>query len=650
MKKLLLPFPYFLGVLICLYACNFSAEKSKTTTINTAPNSVENQLKIINTLRKSNLDSALLLNQKLINTYHLYADTIQAEILKQKITLSYYKDLEDSTLFYADKFLSLQQEKKDSVGIADAFFRLGFYHRSYQNIEESIYNYYQSVKTFEAIKDTIEAGKKLVNLSNIFNAIGNYNEAEQTGVKALQYLENSSQNKYIAGAYNALAIASKQQKIYPEALHWYQKALLRASDSLSKIKISSNIAVTYLHQGDYLTAYTLLDSLQKNSQIQNDQELFARNLDNKAFSASYLGLPDAEKELLQALNLKKELKDESGQTTSYLHLATYYSNNRQAYTAQQMATQALALAKESNSTDDILEALALLINNTSNPKKYAQTYLHLTDSIQTTQDRLKNAFAKIKYDSEKTRAENIKLSNETKIKQLQLDKQRSRNILLTIILLIIILFWYLLTRYNKAKYQREKANEAYQTEMKISKKIHDELANDIFNIISFTENTTIEDVSKKQLLTELESVYTKARDISRSNGKIDFSIPITDNLQALINGYQNEQVNIICQGLAQLAELHIPEENQRAMYRTLQELLVNMKKHSEATIVVLRFTSEKKKITISYSDNGRGVEITRRFKTNGLLNVENRIESIGGSFTFDSTPLKGFKASIVIPA
>ncbi|WP_456868014.1 tetratricopeptide repeat-containing sensor histidine kinase [Galbibacter sp. BG1] len=648
MKKLLLAFPFFLGILLCFFACNISTEKNKTSNIPSAENSVDNQLQKIKHLRKSNPDSALLLNQKLIKNINTYNDSIKVEILLTSASLFRNVNI-DSTLFYSNKLLTLQQQRKDSLSIGDAYFRLGFYYRKNNEIAKSLNAYYNSIKTYERIKDTIEAGIKLVNLTNLLNSIGNYNEAEQTGVKALQYLEKSANKKYIAGTYNALAIASKEQKIYNEALHWYNKALNVASDSISKIKILNNIAVVYTYQEEYEKAHTLLEKLEKSPELENNPDSYAKNIDNRAYVASLLKVSNAENDLKKALEIRKSNDDISGQTTSYLHLSQYYLNNNQTTKARKMALKAFELAQQTKSTDDTLEALSLLIESSQNPKTYAVVYKNLTDSIHTSQGRLKNTFAKIKYESEKNQQENLKLTNEAKINELRLENQQSRNLLLIIIIGIILSAGFIYYRFIKIKHQREKVDEAYQTEMRISKKIHDELANDVFNIIAFTENTPVEKTIKSNLLLQLDAIYEKARNIARGNGKIDLDTNFSEKIISLINSYCNEDVNILNRGLATFPSEEIPTYIKRVIYRSLQELLVNMKKHSKASVVVFNFTLEKKNLKISYSDNGQGTDISKNFIINGLANVENRIEGVDGNFIFDTMPGKGFKATITIP-
>ena len=70
-----------------------------------------------------------------------------------------------------------------------------------------------------------------------------------------------------------------------------------------------------------------------------------------------------------------------------------------------------------------------------------------------------------------------------------------------------------------------------------------------------------------------------------------------------------------------------------------------MKKHSDATVVAVTFKQDDKNTRINYNDNGIGCDLN---KSGGLVNVENRIDSINGSIIFTSKINEGFKAEITI--
>ena len=85
------------------------------------------------------------------------------------------------------------------------------------------------------------------------------------------------------------------------------------------------------------------------------------------------------------------------------------------------------------------------------------------------------------------------------------------------------------------------------------------------------------------------------------------------------------------------------------VYRVLQELLVNMKKHSECSLAVITFKKIENKLQIDYSDNGLGAAFDKINLKNELLNVENRILAIKGTITFETKSNSGFRASISLP-
>ena len=90
---------------------------------------------------------------------------------------------------------------------------------------------------------------------------------------------------------------------------------------------------------------------------------------------------------------------------------------------------------------------------------------------------------------------------------------------------------------------------------------------------------------------------------------------------------------------------NVADHKKMVIYRALQELMVNMKKHSKAKVVSIVFKENKKKKEIRYTDDGIGIT-NKEIKLNGLLNVESRIKGIGGSFNFTTSKGNGFKATL----
>ena len=69
------------------------------------------------------------------------------------------------------------------------------------------------------------------------------------------------------------------------------------------------------------------------------------------------------------------------------------------------------VATRQNSPQDQLEALQKLItlDKPSNSKNYYASYIHISDSLKKAEKVVQNKYAKIKYDSEINREENLQL-------------------------------------------------------------------------------------------------------------------------------------------------------------------------------------------------------------------------------------------------
>ena len=146
-----------------------------------------------------------------------------------------------------------------------------------------------------------------------------------------------------------------------------------------------------------------------------------------------------------------------------------------------------------------------------------------------------------------------------------------------------------------------------------------------------------------EVLDEMERIYSKTRDISRENSAIDLNQDYGLQLNDLLLGYKNQNVTIVTRNLSKIEWKDVSEVKKTAIYRVLQELMTNMRKHSMATSVALVFTQVGSKIEIKYRDNGIGCDL---FKKNGLQNTETRIASINGTISFESKKNDGFKATM----
>ncbi|NIS44790.1 MAG: histidine kinase, partial [Aliifodinibius sp.] len=77
--------------------------------------------------------------------------------------------------------------------------------------------------------------------------------------------------------------------------------------------------------------------------------------------------------------------------------------------------------------------------------------------------------------------------------------------------------------------------------------------------------------------------------------------------------------------------------------------VTNIVKHACATEVIIQIQLENRRMTIEITDNGRGFCMEERPQFgNGLTNMKNRVEQLGGKWEINSAPGKGTKVRVVV--
>ena len=97
------------------------------------------------------------------------------------------------------------------------------------------------------------------------------------------------------------------------------------------------------------------------------------------------------------------------------------------------------------------------------------------------------------------------------------------------------------------------------------------------------------------------------------------------------------------------ARLTLPGSVAYCLYRLVQEALSNVAKHSGATEVFIRLTSEDKHVGLSIKDRGRGFDPNIRRTGLGLVTMRERVRSIGGDMKVTASPGDGTQIDVNVP-
>jgi signal transduction histidine kinase/Flp pilus assembly protein TadD len=512
---------------------------------------------------------------------------------------------------------------------------------------DSAFYYFNEVATQST--DSLEIASALNYMAIIQHNAGDYFGSIETLLAALGYLKEESEDKrpYYQAVYNLLGSNNLTLGNYVDAILYYQQTLELTTDPNFKNVARNNLAVAYQKQGDYAKAIELLTTIQ-NDTVSNPANLArvqsnlarTRWLQNRDFNP----LPD----FWSALRIRTTEKDQWGLNASYSHLADYYSQRR-TDSALWYASNMYAVATSINSVDDQLEALQKIIPLAApdKAKRYVTEYMRLSDSLQAARNSARNQFALIRYEAEKSKAENFELLKANAEKELLLFRQQLIGGSLVLALVGLVIFGINRQRKRKEQLQLQFEQSLREQQLKTSQKVHDVVANGLYRIMTTIEHK--EELDKNELLDNIEELYEKSRDISY---EAPDEIPATESYHQSINdllkGFASENTRVVIVGNEPDYWNNLHPAAKKNLAQVLQELMVNMRKHSKASLVLIKFGAENQALQITYTDDGIGLPEAAKFG-NGLKNTENRIRELKGRISFGQHQPTGLKVEIHLP-
>ncbi len=115
-----------------------------------------------------------------------------------------------------------------------------------------------------------------------------------------------------------------------------------------------------------------------------------------------------------------------------------------------------------------------------------------------------------------------------------------------------------------------------------------------------------------------------------------------------------EKSNISVVFKSSIKKININTDRRILIYRIVCELFLNVIKHANAELISVKITKIKKKYYITILDDGIGFDSKKESKLNnqvgyGLFSINERLDSINGSFLLRSNEESGTSATIIVP-
>jgi two-component system, NarL family, sensor histidine kinase DegS len=117
-----------------------------------------------------------------------------------------------------------------------------------------------------------------------------------------------------------------------------------------------------------------------------------------------------------------------------------------------------------------------------------------------------------------------------------------------------------------------------------------------------------------------------------------------------------ETKNHLATHLATLGEYALSSYIEVAIFRSVQELLNNAARHAHASRMQITLDLQNDPVIVTVEDDGGGFDVeavltaTRQRGISGLVNLEKRIQMLGGRIQFQSSTGRGTKVRVELPA
>lgn len=537
----------------------------------------------------------------------------------------------------------ISENKKTTKKQPNPYYEKAFVFLDKNESDSAFYFLNKGKELFLKRNDSYGLGKSFVNMAIIQESEGDNFGSIESSLQASEFLKEKDTAHYNAlfCNYNNLGVASNNLKNYDDAKRFYDKAFVFTKDPIDKMALANNIAIVYHNEKQYEKAVSIYEKLIDS--VGSKSEFYPKLLLN--FSRSkWFQNPNYNPvaNYLLAEKLSDNFKDDWTKDAAYAYLSDYYLD-KNTDSAKLYAEKMLSLAKDLKYPIDQLEALQNLIRITdgAHSQKYFDEYSRIQDSLVNAQNKAKNQFALIRFESEEAKAKNLSFQKEHEAHEHQVERQKLiiwAIIIFTSIVSFIIFIWI---KRRRQRLITEANNRLQEQRLDFSKKVHDVVANGIYEVMSTIENQN--NVPKEKILDKLELMYEKSRNLSYDDPlQQDFN----EKISSLINSFDNDKTKIIIIGNDPDFWSGINQFSQDELFQIIRELLVNMKKHSQATQVILRFEKENNLHRFNYIDNGIGL-LESSVEKNGFKNIRFRLQEIHSKMEIEESK-SGLRLSIKI--
>ena len=559
----------------------------------------------------------------------------------------------------ARKVLALSYEHDWLNSRADALRLLGLLAYGDERYDESIAYYEWAL----AVTDSMQTSGKYKeadiddNLSSLYGTIGNLYNIQDKNLLAIEYYQKAMPIFEKYGWRESLTILHHNMaELYlvigndEEAERHYRSAIEHGrstGDSLMMALPHKGLAKIYIDREDYQQAQQTIEPAYAYYKAHRDEEPsdYAEVLASLAkinLMSGHENLTQAKVYALEALNVVNDEMMTETRCNVFAAAAMVEMKAKNWKAALQYALQSIHENDDEATFSDVgcYEMLANIYMQLGN-KEEASRYI---SKVRTMMER----FSTQNYQSSISQME-VLYNTEKKqklIEELNREKQWHlwAGVLLSALLMILALAFFLLwrgvrlqrrTALFKARFEGEVAERS-----RIARDLHDGLG----GMLTMLRLKIEGDAPKPELLKQLGDTATELRHVAHH------LMPE----QLLKNGLkvtlQDLAISVPGARFSHFGnDGRLSQDVEVVLYRCAYELVNNAVKHAHADRIDIQLMQEEGQVTLTVSDNGRGLDSEHQQGGIGLQNIRERISHYHGTMHIVSGKEQGTETNIILP-
>jgi two-component system sensor histidine kinase UhpB len=574
----------------------------------------------------------------------------------------------DSAHYFLVLMEKLAKEKAYPGANANYQFSAGLYYKIQGNFKaalpfmmESLREDEELVKNNPTVPNRVTLAGQNLNIGNNYSSLGQYREALQYHLKALDLFEETNTNRGVsfcyqsiggdflelgqfrqARAYTERSIALKNElkdqrgiatgleqlgsvceglKQYDSALYYFNASLKICRDmklTAEEANVLTGMGQVYVYKNDPLNAKLYYQNSKLAAlRIGDSSRAAAADAALTALQTTINKQQRVETNLMSSLHTSVETGDKGSELLNYQYLADHYA-----------------------SIGQFDKALA-----------YTHKLTHIRDSLQSMDVQLQMKKMEEQYNVEKKEQEIALLKKDQQLSHLSLQKQEAFQIGAGLAFAFLVLIGFLIINRNRVVHDAARMIEMEKMRNRIARDLHDDIGSTITSI-NVLSNVALQPEEKEELLmrSNLQKIKERSSAIMESMDDIVWAInPQNDTMEQLLFRMKEfsaeilEPLNIVFtfEEKGDFASVKLDIKKRKDVYLLFKEAINNAAKYSQCRNLHVSLHQSHQFLQMAIVDDGKGFIEKDIRGGNGLNNMRERAESMGGKLMIDPVVGKG---------